>query len=104
MRSHDTQLRNINKCISWFMFRLLYMQSEAFRFERAFEHSPKPSKYRINKVFNDFHVKQMSDSKLARVCGPQHGFMNVRFVCETKYKTPGLRGVKETLNSSPSPP
>ena len=34
------------------------MQSEAFRFERAFEHSPKPSKHQIITVFYDLHVKK----------------------------------------------
>ena len=47
----------------WYQFRLWNMQSEAFRFEKSFEHSPKPSKYQLNTVVNDFHVKQMTYSR-----------------------------------------
>ena len=33
------------------------MQSEAFRFEKSFEHSPKPSKRQNYIVFNDSNIK-----------------------------------------------
>ena len=37
---------------------LIYMQSEAFRYKKSFEHSPKPSKHQKYKAFNDFHIKK----------------------------------------------
>ena len=42
------------------------MQSEAFRFEKSFEHIPKPSKHQFHTVVNDFHVKKISYSKQCR--------------------------------------
>ena len=78
IHSHDTStaciqcaqpyshLGNIKKYVSQYLFRVWYMQSEAFRFEKAFEHIPKPSKHQINIVFNDFHIKQMSYSRTCR--------------------------------------
>jgi len=42
-------------CTLWYQFRLWDMQSEAFRFEKSFEHSPKPSKHHFNTASNDSH-------------------------------------------------
>ena len=43
-------------CTCWYLFRLLDMQPEAFRFEKSFEHSPKPPKPPFYTLFNDFNV------------------------------------------------
>ena len=56
-------LRNIKKYVSWYLFRLWYMQSEAFRYKKSFEHSPKPSKHPNYIVFNDSNVKKNTCSK-----------------------------------------
>ena len=42
------------------------MQSEAFRFEKSFEHSPKPSKHQFNIVANDFQVKKKHFRKMSK--------------------------------------
>ena len=34
------------------------MQSEAFRYEKSFGHSSKPSKQQFHTVVNDFHVNK----------------------------------------------
>ena len=43
--------------IFWDLFRRWHMKSEAFRFEKSFEHSPKASKPLNHIVFNDSNVK-----------------------------------------------
>ena len=35
------------------------MQSEAFRYKKSFEHSPKPSKHQKHTVFNDSNVEHV---------------------------------------------
>ena len=42
------------------------MKSEAFRFEKSFAHSPKPSKPQHYILFNDSNVEQMSYSNKCR--------------------------------------
>ena len=54
-----SDLRNIKKYVSWYLFRLWYMQSEAFRYYKSFEHSPKPSKHQKHKVFNDSNIQKI---------------------------------------------
>ena len=39
------------------------MQSEAFRYEKSFEHSPKPSKYLNYTVFNDSNAEKYKKRK-----------------------------------------
>ena len=51
-------LRNIKKYVSWYLFRLWYMKSEAFRYYKSFEHSPKPSKHPNYTTFNDSNVEK----------------------------------------------
>ena len=48
-----SDLQNIRKYVSWYLFRLWYMQYEAFRYKKSFEHSPKPSKHPNYTVVND---------------------------------------------------
>ena len=43
-------------CTFWYLSRLWDMKSEAFHFEKSFEHSPKASKRLVYPVFNDFNV------------------------------------------------
>ena len=47
-------------CTVWYLSRVWDMKSEAFRFEKSFEHSPKPSKPLVYIVFNDFNVEQLT--------------------------------------------
>ena len=61
-----SDLRNVNTNVSWYLFRLWYMQSEAFRYYKSVEHSPKPSKHQKHTVFNDSNVQKMSFSKKCR--------------------------------------
>ena len=56
-------LRNINKYVSWYLFRLWYMQSEAFRYKKSFEHSPKPSKHPNYIFVNDSNVEKYKNRK-----------------------------------------
>ena len=61
-----SDFRNINKSVSWYLFRLWYMQSEAFRYKKLFEHSPKPSKHPNHTVFNDSNVNNSHFQKKCR--------------------------------------
>jgi len=47
-------------CTFRYLFRLWDMQSEAFRFDKSFEHSPKPPTPKSYKVFNvkNRHLQQ----------------------------------------------
>ena len=49
-----------------YLFWVWYMQSEAFRFDKSFEHSPKPSKRQTYIRFHDPNVNKMSYSKKNR--------------------------------------
>ena len=60
-----SDLWNINKYVSWYLFRLWYMQSEAFRDEKSFEHSPKPSKHPNYTVCNDSNVENVIFKKMS---------------------------------------
>ena len=53
-----SNLRSIKEYGSWYLFWLWYMQSEAFRYEKSFEHSPKPSKRQHYTLFNDSNVNK----------------------------------------------
>ena len=61
-----SDLQNIKQYVSWYIFRLWYMKSEAFRYYKSFEHSPKPSKHAKYTVFNDSYVEKISFSKKCR--------------------------------------
>ena len=51
-------LGNIKNYVSRYLFRVWYMQSEAFQFEKSFQHTPKPSKHIFYIVLNDYNVKK----------------------------------------------
>ena len=70
-------LRHIKKYVSWYLFRLWYMQFEAFRYITSFEHSPKPLKHPNYIVFNDSYVEKCKRRKyVANQLWPVQQYVN----------------------------
>ena len=47
----------------WYIYIYIYMKSEAFRYKKSFEHSPKPSKHENYTAFYDFYSENCKNDK-----------------------------------------